>query len=258
MVPHRELALVPFPALLSRSGSRLINKYYIAIAPSISLLAKLHNLPTRADTPSAALIIGNPKMPNLAAFGSLKQLPKAGVEANTVADILGTTAFCDEKATKEVVLKLIESAKIVHFATHGLLRIPNSKSYLLGGLVLAGSATKDTVEECILLPEEIQQLKLHGCRLVMLTCCNTGQGKVSAEGLLGIGRAFLFAGATTVILSLWEVPDTHVTLELVRNFYVNYTQNASPAESLRKAMLMAKQKAAKTNEWASYYVLGVA
>lgn len=259
IIPSGNLAFVPFSALIDANGNRLMEKHAITFVPSVTLLQKLYDSYDKCQS-TGALVVGNPKMPKLEAFGKPPQLPTAEKEAYNVADILGTVPFCRENATKEVVIEFIKTVrpKMIHIATHGLLRIPNSKSYLLGGLVFATTGRElDSVENCVLLPEEIQQLDLQGCKLVMLTCCNTGQGKVSAEGLLGIGRAFLFAGATTVVLSLWEVPDTHITLQIVNDFYSNYIQLGSAAKSLREAMLKAKQNGVKLHEWASFYVIGM-
>src|SRR6185503_931698 len=131
--------------------------------------------------------------------------------------------------------------RIVHFATHGFL---NSRHPELSGIVLSLVDEKGQDRNGFLRAHEIYELKLPA-ELVVLSGCRTGLGKdIRGEGLSGLTRAFMHAGAARVLVSLWDVND-EATAELMRRFYVNLLgpQKLSPAASLRAAQVsMAAEK----------------
>lgn len=95
--------------------------------------------------------------------------------------------------------------------------------------------------------------------LVVLSACSTGQGRIAAEGLLGLSRAFLLAGAPTVIVSLWNIPDDNSTAELMRRFYRALRRaHSSPARALRRAMLTTMRHHPEPVDWAAFVVIGSA
>jgi CHAT domain-containing protein len=124
--------------------------------------------------------------------------------------------------------------RIVHFATHGLL---NNEHPQLSGLVLSLVDEQGKPQGGFLRLHDIYNLNLP-VDLVVLSACNTGLGKdVRGEGLVGVVRGFMYAGAARVIASLWKVDD-EATAELMKHFYQRMLQGGmSPAAALRAAQV---------------------
>jgi CHAT domain-containing protein len=137
--------------------------------------------------------------------------------------------------------------RIVHFATHGFL---NSRHPELSGIVLSLVDEKGQERNGFLRAHEIYELKLPA-ELVVLSGCRTGLGKdIRGEGLIGLTRAFMHAGAARVLVSLWDVND-QATAELFTRFYTRLLgpEKVSPAAALRAAQVsMARDK-----RWSSPY-----
>jgi CHAT domain-containing protein len=145
--------------------------------------------------------------------------------------------------------------RIVHFATHGFL---NDEHPELSGVVLSLFDNKGQAQEGFLRLHDIYNLNLP-VDLVVLSACNTGLGKeVKGEGLIGLTRGFMYAGASSVVASLWKVDD-EATAELMRLFY-GYMLRAglSPAAALRKAQVsMSHQKRWQSPYfWAGFVIQG--
>jgi CHAT domain-containing protein/Tfp pilus assembly protein PilF len=145
--------------------------------------------------------------------------------------------------------------RIVHFATHGLL---NSEHPELSGLVLSLVNEQGKDQDGFLRLHDIYNLNLP-VDLVVLSACNTGLGKeVRGEGLVGIVRGFMYAGAARVIASLWKVDD-EATSELMKRFYQQMLQGGlTPAAALRAAQVdMSKQKRWRSPYyWAAFVLQG--
>jgi CHAT domain-containing protein len=136
--------------------------------------------------------------------------------------------------------------RIVHFATHGLL---NSERPELSGLVLSLIDREGKPQDGFLRLHEIYNLQLNA-DLVALSACETGLGKeIKGEGLIGLTRGFMYAGAPRVVASLWNVDDL-ATAELMKLFYQRMLKDGQPAgAALRAAQLeLSRQK-----RWASPY-----
>lgn len=130
--------------------------------------------------------------------------------------------------------------RIVHFATHGFL---NDEHPELSGIVLSLFDRNGQPQEGFLRLHDIYNLELP-VDLVVLSACNTGLGKdVKGEGLIGLTRGFMYAGAASVVASLWKVDD-EATADLMRYFYGFMLKDGlAPAAALRKAQLtMSQQK----------------
>lgn len=129
-----------------------------------------------------------------------------------------------------------------------------------GALVFArqsvGEGDYDTYASCVLSSQEIQSLNLTQCNLVVLTCCHGGDGEAKAEGLIGLGRAFLYAGAKAAILSQREVPDSPHTVHFIKSLYEHYMMSLKPAAALQAAMKQMIAEKIPDNFWSAYYVLG--
>jgi CHAT domain-containing protein/tetratricopeptide (TPR) repeat protein len=148
----------------------------------------------------------------------------------------------------------ISKYRIVHVATHGLL---NAERPQFTGLVLSLVGNKN--EDGFLRTDEVFNLKL-GSPLVMLSACETGLGKEKrGEGVMGLTRAFIYAGAPTVGVSLWSVADKS-TADLMTDFYKRLlaSQTASPATAMRDAQLamIAGKKYSAPFYWAPFVLVG--
>jgi len=145
--------------------------------------------------------------------------------------------------------------RIIHFATHGLL---NSLHPELSGVVLSLVDEEGRSQDGFLRLHDIYNLKL-GADLVVLSACKTGLGKdIKGEGLVGLTRGFLYAGAPRVVASLWKVDD-RATAELMKLFYQRMLRDGlRPAAALRRAQIdMQKQpRWAAPYYWAGFTLQG--
>lgn len=140
----------------------------------------------------------------------------------------------------------LSNYRIVHFATHGII---NSERPELSGIVLSLFDNQGRSQNGFLRLHDIYNLHLPA-DLVVLSACSTGLGKdVKGEGLIGLTRGFMYAGASGVIASLWKVDDD-ATAELMKHFYAGlFKRNLSPAAALREAQLKLSQH----KRWQSPY-----
>ena len=158
----------------------------------------------------------------------------------------------DFAASRELALSNdLAQYRIVHFATHGLL---DNEHPELSGLVLSLVNRKGKPQEGFLDLEDVYNLRL-SAELVVLSACETGLGKqVNGEGLLGLTRGFMYAGASRVVASLWQVDDV-ATAELMGRFYQAMLKGGErgtglpPAAALRKAQMEMRQQ----KQWADPY-----
>ncbi|WP_234711194.1 CHAT domain-containing protein [Nostoc punctiforme] len=259
-IPQNALFLVPFPALQDPSGEYLIDKHTILTAPSIQVLDSTHKL--RQKVPGLAkdiLVVGNPTMPKVSKkpgepLKQLSALPGSQKEALAIASFWKTQALIGNQATKKAVLQKLPLAKIIHLATHGLLDDIQG----LGSSIVFAPEGKDngllTAEDILNLYAQPQGSTL-SAELVVLSACDTGQGRLTGDGVIGLSRSIIAAGVPSVIVSLWSIPDAP-TAELMTEFYENFRKNPDKATALRQAMLMTKKKHPNPAEWAAFTLIG--
>ena len=161
--------------------------------------------------------------------GGVPPLPGAEAEARRVAALLGVEAVVGDSATEGYV-KSLRGPEVLHIATHGYFMGEGRDAMLSGGLLLAQAGIWDSlyapfgVEDGRLTAREAANLNLLGTRLVVLSACETGLGEVKGEGLYGLQRGFLEAGAERVIAALWAVDDV-ATRELMEGFYRRWVRS---------------------------------
>ena len=240
-IPQGSLFLVPFPALQNNAGEFLIEQHTIQISPSIQTLSMRQ--PSELNT-SQTLIVGNPApMPE-----SLSPLDGAEAEAKAIAKILETTPIIGTAATETAIVEKMQQAGLIHLATHGLF---DEQQGLQSSLAFS---TKDN-QDGYLTAEEILDLDL-AADLVVLSACNTGRGKITGDGVVGLSRSFLLAGAQSTMVSLWYVPDIS-TSALMTEFYQQLQQDGvTQPQALRKAMLNTMQTYPSPREWAAFMLVG--
>ena len=172
-------------------------------------------------------------------------LPQTKVEIKAIASLFqqqyglwdrwfsGRSSIYLEKAAKESVVKsnVLGEHRFVHFATHGLI---NEAIPELSGIVLAQDTTHG--EDGVLHLGEVYNLTLDA-ELVVLSACDTGLGKLAqGEGLIGLSRGFMYAGAQSLLVSLWKVQDGS-TRYMMEFFYENLLSNQTKTEATRNAKL---------------------
>ncbi|WP_242057006.1 CHAT domain-containing tetratricopeptide repeat protein [Planktothrix sp. FACHB-1355] len=250
------LFMVPFAALQDSAGKYLIEKHTIITAPSIQVLDLTRQAKQRLQTSTnkRSLVVGNPTMPSIrpkvnAPPEQLPSLPGSEKEANAIATLLSTQAITGNQATKSNIVQQMPNARIIHLATHGLL---DDMYGFQSSLALAPSGKDDG----LLTVREIINLKLNA-ELAILSACDTGRGRISGDGVIGLSRAFIGAGVSSVIVSLWSVPDSP-TAFLMTEFYQNLSKNIDKAQALRQAMLTTMKQNPNPRDWAAFTLIGEA
>ncbi|MER3492866.1 MAG: Fis family transcriptional regulator [Mastigocladus sp. ERB_26_2] len=248
-IPHESLFLVPFAALQDTNGKYLIEKHTILTAPAIQVL-DLTTKPkqqSRGKQVKEVLVMGNPTMPKLEP--PLQPLPGSEKEAQAIAQLENTTAIIGAQATETLLKQKLPNAKIVHLATHGLLESPQDKT-IPTAIALAPSPKDDG----LLTPAEIVDLPIKA-EMVVLSACDTGRGKITGDGVIGLSRSLMTAGASSVVVSLWAVPDAP-TSGLMTEFYHNLQQNPDKAVALRNAILTTMKRHPNPVNWAAFTLIG--
>ena len=262
-MPQGELYLVPFPALMDEQNQYLIEKHTILTAPSIQLLdiARKSHTEKRNNSATDVLIVGNPTMPevwnpNSGKMIQLSSLTGAEDEAFAIANKLQTKPLVWDEATEPIVTQKMQNARLIHLATHGLLEygIPEESGVLdaPGAIALAPAGDADG----LLTSAEIYNMNLQA-ELVVLSACDTGRGKISGDGVIGLSRAFLQAGVPSLIVSLWKVPDDS-TQFLMTKFYDYWQGDMDKVTALRQAILDTKEKYPQPINWAAFTLVGEA
>ena len=262
-IPQNELFLVPFAALQDNNGKYLIQKHSISTAPSIQVLDVLHQrkiarnqekfVPT-IMTDDELLIVGNPKAPKvpLTKGDSCKppSLPGAEKEAKNIAQILKTQALTGDAATETAIVDKMSQARMIHLAA--MTYPEDCKTNNSPGVVALASSNQD---DGWLRTSEIQNLNLKA-DLVVLSGCETALGHITGDGVIGLSRAFLGAGADSVIGSLWDIPDAP-TVTLMTNFHASLSKNTDKVRTLRQAMLETMKKHPNPRDWAGFTLVGL-
>lgn len=265
IIPHNHLFTVPFAALQKTKGRFLVEDFIISYSPSISVLQVLSQKAclTPRNASSTPLIIGNPLMP----LPDVKQLAGAEDEAKSIQAIIGGELYLNTEATKEKVRSSLPCHSVVHLATHALLGdsiaehidAVETNNKLVGDYTVKGAIVLgQSGPACsgILTSSEVQELDLSGCQLITLSCCSTGCGKVTHDGILGLSRAILVAGATCLITTLWAIED-RPTAKLMSEFYRQYQKLRDAPAAMRMAMLSMIAEGFSFEQWAAFYITGV-
>jgi CHAT domain-containing protein/tetratricopeptide (TPR) repeat protein len=283
--PDGPLYLVPFEALLTdaetgtsyKSLPYLLHEHAVSYIPSASVLDGLRE-------PRPALAAGSPRPKGFVAFGdpvlavsgsvpavtrspvpgprtgpgtpwAAPELPGSGREVTSIASLYPASevALYLREAATEVNVKanpLLLTARRIHFATHGFV---DEASPQLSGLLLTRGPGDG--EDGRLQVYEIFNLRLNA-DLVALSACETGLGEeVSGEGMIGLTRAFLYAGARSLLVSLWLASD-QATPDLMTAFYRHLEEGEGKAEALREAKRERIARGDDPSRWALFVLTG--
>lgn len=247
IVPDGALAYLPFETLAGNSKPFLIERFAVSYAPSASALAALRNS-NSTDKAKGFIGFGDPvyakaeneiTSPSQERGFDFRQLPYTRNEINAIASLFPAAdrrvllgAEADETNVKALPLGQF---RYVHFAAHAVV----DEEYPARSAIILSAPTKtaeDKTEDGALQMAEVMRLKLNA-DLVTLSACRTGLGQMLyGEGIIGLTRAFLYSGADSVVVSLWNVNDI-ATASLMKSFYKHLQQGLGKDEALRQAKL---------------------
>lgn len=263
-IPHQSLFLVPFPALMDANGDYLIQHHTILTAPSIQALSLTRQQRNPTTTPLRAddlLVVGNPLMPAIwnpltGGTSVLSSLPGTEQETLAIQELYGTRPLWGERASEAAVVAQMPNARVIHLATHGLLEYGNPEDSGVRDLPGAIALAPGGGEDGLLTSAEIFEMTLKA-DLVVLSACDTGRGRITGDGVIGLSRAFMQAGVPSLLVSLWKVPD-EATAFLMTQFYENWRTNPDKAKALRQAMLTTLEQYPDPLNWAAFTLIGEA
>ena len=286
VVTEGALQYIPFSALTAADGTALVATHEIVSLPSASTLRILREQSgQRPVPPRTVAVFGDPVFDRndprvvkpdsqLAAESSTDVLTRSAAdaglthfdrllstraEADAIAGFAGPSKgreFLDFDATREAAASPeLAQYRIVHFAVHGLL---NNRHPELSGLVFSLVDRQGRARNGFLQAFEVYNLRL-SADLVVLSACQTAIGDdVKGEGLLGLSRGFMYAGAPRVVASLWKVPD-RASAELMKSFYrAMLVGGMRPAAALRVAQAAIRKdpRTASPYYWAGFILQG--
>ncbi|WP_088889887.1 CHAT domain-containing protein [Leptolyngbya ohadii] len=262
-IPQDELFLVPFAALIDANGDYLIENHTILTAPSIQVLDLTHQQRQRLRQANRnqVLVVGDPTMPQVwnpvtDSKTQLPPLPGAEAEAIAIAQEFQTQPLLEGQATETTVKQRMPNARIIHLATHGLLDYGDPQESGVRDFPGAIALAPSTQDDGLLTSAEIFEMNLNA-ELVVLSACDTGRGRITGDGVIGLSRSLMQAGVPSVVVSLWEVPD-EPTAQLMTQFYQNLEQTSDKAQALRQAMLTTMQQYPDPINWAAFTLIGEA
>ena len=241
IVPHDVLHYLPFQALISAQGRYLIQDYPVYYLSSASLMQFTRE--KRRASRESALVMGNPSLGDPA-----YNLRFAEREAKEVAVVYPKSAvYLKEEASKPRAISAGPNFEMLHFAVHAEF---NEEDPLSTALLLAAEGKEDGR----LRVGEIFSLNLKA-DMVVLSACETGLGKISSgDEIIGLTRAFIYAGTPSVVTTLWKVNDRS-SYELMREFY-QHLKTGKKSEALRQAQLKTMQEFPEPFYWAAYQLTG--
>ncbi|BDS12195.1 CHAT domain-containing protein [Aureispira anguillae] len=264
IIPAGNLGFLPFEALLTKPAKGnnlkkmpyLLNKYAVGYCYSATLL---HEMQTKEHVPRKIFLGFAPEFdPEVTLEGQYNFNPLIHTKKE-VADIfdiieMNGKVFNGSMATKENFQQNCEDYCIVHIATHGVMNAQKSENSFL-----AFSEVPDSNDNELLYVRDLYNMHLTAS-LVVLSACETGVGELhESEGIASLARGFSYAGAKSLITSLWSVND-HATAVIMRSLYENLKMGMPKDEALRDAKLNFIQNARKQSAhpflWSAFIQIG--
>ena len=257
IAPDAELHRIPFAALRDENNQTLAEKHRIRVLPSLTIMKAIFDCPANYHNQKGAVIVGDPDVGSVLIKATQETVPitrleHAYKEAEEIARMVGVNPLLGEEATKARFLEKLRTAALVHIAAHG-----NSGT---GEIAFAPPPQKRKPEldeeDVFLTMAEVQKAKVRA-KLVVLSCCHSAEGTIRAEGVIGMARAFLGAGARSVLGTLWAIDD-NATLEFMRNFYqhLKLGEKASEAVYQATAALRRSEEFQSPYYWAPFVLIG--
>jgi CHAT domain-containing protein len=243
IVPHGALHKIPFAALTD-GKTYLVEKYSHSVVPSLTVVDYM--LKKRNPNQNKFLAFANPD-------ADYAVLRFAEQEVQEISKLYtNKEIYLKSDATEAMTKKRSDYADIVHFASHGEF---NDMQPMQSGLVLS----KDTENDGYLQVHEIFGLNLKNSNIVILSACDTALSKVySGDDLVGLTRAFIYAGTPTILATLWSVDDQS-TYILMKDFYEYWhNKGLNKIEALRRAQNSLKSISDYSHPfyWAPFIIIG--
>jgi tetratricopeptide (TPR) repeat protein len=242
IAPHDILHYVPFAGL--QDGERyLIEAHTLAQIPSASVLPLILDKVSREESGGPPLILGNPT----------GDLPSSGREAQSVAELYGTTAYVQGDAVEQLIWDQGPNVGVLHLAAHGIY---NEQAPVFSRVQL--NTTAGSEHDGLLEVHEVYNLSLSKADLVVLSGCQTNLGEHSkGDEVVGLTRAFMYAGAPSVISTLWSVEDAP-SHDLMVALHSYLDQGLSKGAALRRAQmdLIHNPETAHPFYWAGFVLSG--
>jgi CHAT domain-containing protein len=242
IIPNGPLHFLPFQALIDKSGKYLVQKYNIFYAPSSSVYVMCRGKPYVTKGNMLGLALGDQ------AIGDFEGLPGTEAELKQIEPLFPNGKFVSGSGSTETLVKEeIGKYDLIHLATHGYF----SRQQPLHSFLLFPATEQDDGHLNVF---EVFEMNIRA-GIVTLSACETGLGDLSkGDDLVGLSRAFIYAGAPAVIVSLWSVAD-YPTALLMSDFY-KYLSNHSAYE----ALTLAQRDVMKTYDsplfWAPFMLIG--
>ncbi|HZX32705.1 MAG TPA: CHAT domain-containing protein, partial [Rhodocyclaceae bacterium] len=241
IVAHGALHYLPFNALFD-GRQFLVERHELRLLPAASVLKFLKA--GGGDKPGMVLALGNPDLGD-----ARYDLEFAQKEAQAIAASMPRSRVLVRKnASKSAFREYASGFRYVHIASHGLF---NAKAPLSSALLLS----PDGPDNGRLTVGDLYSMRL-GADLVTLSACETGLGKIEGgDDLVGLTRGFLYAGASAIVASLWQVDD-QATGQLMASFYDGMRSGAGKVEALRRAQLKGIKAHPHPFYWAAFQLTG--
>ena len=248
---YDELVIVSDSALCFIPWAAVIESIRIRTVPSLKIYQLILSAPEGHHRKKRALLVGNPCLKELKK--PLDDLPCAQKEVEMIASILKTTPLTGIHAAKAEVMKRMSSVGLIHIAAHG--------NKCTGEIALSpnpGWSSKfPQRRDYILKMSDVQAANLRA-RLVVLSCCHSGRGRVlKGEGVVGIARAFLAAGARSVLVALWAIDD-EATMVFMKSFYQHLKEGKTANAAVQQSMkfLRESEQFSEMKYWAPFQLIG--
>ena len=246
-----ELVIVPDGALFLTPWAAVTESIRIRTVPSLASYQLILNVPEDHHKKTGALLVGNPCLKELEK--PLDDLPCAQEEVEVIASILNLIPLIGTQATKAEVMRRMSSVGLIHIAAHG--------NELTGEIALSpnpGWTSKFPQEEDFILKmSDVQAANLRA-RLVVLSCCHSGRGRIlKGEGVIGIARAFLAAGARSVLVALWAIDD-EATMVFMKSFYQYLKKGKTASAAVHQSIksLRESKEFSEMRYWAPFQLIG--
>ena len=246
-----ELVIVSDGVLCFTPWAAVIDSIRIRLVPSLTSYQLILSVPEGHHKNKGALLVGNPCLKELKK--PLHDLLCAQEEVKMIASILKTRPLTGIHATKAEVMKGMSSVGLIHIAAHGNERTGEIALSPNPGWSSKFSQTKDY----ILKISDVQSANLRA-RLVVLSCCHSGRGKIlKGEGVVGIARAFLAAGARSVLVALWAIDDK-ATMVFMKSFYQHLKEGKTASAAVQQSMKFLRESGqfSEARYWAPFQLIG--
>ena len=242
IVSDRALCLTPWAVVIESTRVRTV--------PSLTSYQLILSVHKDHHKKTGALLVGNP------CLNQLKKpepdLPFAQAEVEMIAAIRNTTTLTGRQATKAEVVKRMSSVDLIHIDAHGNGRTGEIALFPNPGWTSKFPQGKDY----ILKMSDVQAANLRA-RLVVLGCCYTGRGRIlKGEGVVGIARAFLAAGARSVLVSLWKIDD-EATMVFMKSFYQRLKKGETASVAVQQSIKSLRESEySEMRYWAPFQLIG--